>query len=622
MIDQNVAMSEQIEFVQFHQPGLVIDDYTITVTQTVALPGNQTATFSTQKHFSVSGERFAFNPQDIQAVFPPEGSLGEHSNVLPHVAFTRSTLPWERQADPAREDVPWLALLLFEDQEKPTPQIVPLSALTNPDGGAKFPALQLNTGQKPDDQATVIDIKKSGLQTMLPTLETLALLTHVRVRLHADGTRDEMAMIIGSRLPLRGGSSTVHLVSLEGRYSNGSFDYQGAGDDDLIRLVSLKSWSFACVDEQQSFKGLLLHLDRSPGTLRLPQNDNGAVEQYLAMGYTLLPHTLRQAGKTVSWYHGPLVPVNTTTELTLPVRAADELVRYNPANGLFDISYAAAWELGRLLALQSKQFSTSLYLWKRMHAQLQRQAEQQILHAHLPIQLQALDPGELFTAISAWFSDLSLLRGVPFNYLVPDERMLPGEAIRFLRVDHLWMECLLDGAFSIGRVSTAEYMQDQNQMNTQSSPATMPFDTVTGFLLRSDVVAGWPGLLVNASDTSGQDLVLLRMERISPDVLLCLFDGEIDSVAVHQKPEMLHSGLDKDEQIPPTYHKVLRDNQGNEQEALTLPSIPWLQEAQRIIDIAGLALAIQQKTGSPMFTSAQFAFQMAEGVEEVIFHKG
>jgi hypothetical protein len=609
--------------VQFHQPGLVVDDYTITITQEVTLPSNQKATFSTQKRFSVSGERFAFNPQDIQAVFPPEGSLGEHSNVLPHVAFTRSTLPWERQADPAREDVPWLALLLFEDQEKPEAQVVQLSELMHPPtGGAKFPALQLNTGQKADDQATVIDMKKGALQTMLSALDGLALLAHVRVRLHADGTRDELAVVIGNRLPVRGGSSTVHLVSLEGRYSNGGFDYQGAGDDDLIRLVSLKSWSFACVDEKQSFKGLLEHLDRNPGTLRLPKNDNAMVERYLAIGSTLLPHTFRQAGKTVSWYHGPLTPVDITTELTLPVHAADELVRYNPANGLFDISYAAAWELGRLLALQSKQFAINLYLWKRMHAQLLRQAEQQILHAHLPIQPQAVDPSELFAAISAWFTDLRLLRGVPFNYLVPDERMLPGEAIRFFRVDHLWMECLLDGAFSIGRVSEAMYTQDQNQTNTSTSPASMPFDPVTGFLLRSDVVAGWPGLLVDASDESGKELGLLRMERLSPDVLLCLFDGEIDSVAVHQKPEMLHSGLDMDEQIPPTYHKVLRDSQGDEQVALTLAAIPWLQEAQRIIDIPALAHAIQQKTGATMFTAAQFAFQMTEGVEEVIFHKG
>jgi hypothetical protein len=66
----------------------------------------------------VSGERVTLNPQDILAVFPPEGSLGDHSNVLPHLMLKRGTLPWERRADPSSDKAPWLILLLFEDGEK------------------------------------------------------------------------------------------------------------------------------------------------------------------------------------------------------------------------------------------------------------------------------------------------------------------------------------------------------------------------------------------------------------------------------------------------------------------------------------------------------------------------
>lgn len=613
----------KIEFVQFHQPGLLPGDYTITVTQAVAIPGVQQAPFSTQKRFTVSSDRFSLKPQDIQTVFPPGGSLGEHSNVLPHVVFNRSTLPWERRADAQAEDVPWLALLLFEDEEKPAPQIVQLSDLENPARfPARFPAVQPESGQKPDDLVTVIDVKKSLLQTLLPASDALALLAHVRVGLNADGSQNEFAIVIGSRLPVRGATSTVHLVSLEGRYVNGSFDYQDAGDGDVIRLVSLKSWSFACVDEKQSFKGLLLNLDHTPATLRLPRNDQAEAETYLAMGHVLLPHTFRKAGKSLSWYHGPLVPAANTDEPLLPVRAADELLRYNPGTGLFDISYAAAWELGRLLALQSKQLSINLYLWKRTHAQLLRQAEQQLLHAYLPIQPQSLDPEELFTTISAWFANLGLLHGVPFNYLVPDERLLPKEAIRFFWLDHLWVDYLLDGAFSIGRVTMNDYVLDLGHISGESSPASNPFDGVTGFLLRSDVVNGWPGLQVNGYDSNQNQLPLLRMDHLSPNVLICLFDGEISSAAIHQMPETLHFGLDTTTQIPPTFYKILRDSQGNEQPALSVASIPWRQEAQRIIDISSLARSIQQQTQTTPFTAAQFALQMTEGVEEVLFQKG
>ena len=620
MIDTSETAA-QIEFVQFHQPGLTAGDYTITVTQQITALGAHPvqASFSAQKHFTVSSERFTIKPEDVQAVFPPDGSLGDHARALPHVALNRSTLPWERQADTQKKGIPWLALLLFEDQEKPEPLVVKLGDLQQASNfPAKFPALQLETGQQTDDLVTVIDVRKGLLQAQLSTSAALALLTHVRVGLNVDGSQNELALVLGSRLPVAGGTSTVHLVAVEDRYVNGSFDYQGTGDEDLIRLVSLKSWSFACIDEKQSFKGLLLNLDHTPGTLRLPMNDQPQVEQYLAQGNVLLPHTFRAVGKSASWYHGPLTPASNTAEASLPIRSSDELLRYDPTTGLFDISYAAAWEVGRLLALQSKQFSANLYLWKRTHTQQLRQAEQQLLHAYLPTQTQTVDMGELFQAVNAWCAGLGLLQGIPFNYLVPDERMLPSEALRFFWIDQLWMECLLDGAFSIGRVTTADYVQDQKLVGAGSHPAAVTSNAVTGFLLRSDVVSGWPGLLANGYDSHGKELTLLRMDRLSANVLICLFDGELQSIAIHQQAETLHCGVDESEQTPPTLSKILRDSQGNEQQALTI-AIPWQQQAQRIIDIPALAQAIQQQTNATLFTSAQFALQMTEGVEEVIF---
>jgi hypothetical protein len=145
---------------------------------------------------------------------------------------------------------------------------------------------------------------------------------------------DEQAIIVGNRLGARGAISTAHLVSVEGRYSNDGFDFQGAGDDDFVRLVSLTSWSFACADEKQDFKRLLTNANRTPATLRLPpsstapQTDNEKyAEQCLQEGFVPLPHHLRQGGKTASFYHGPLVPGQNNTEiaksgLSLPARAA------------------------------------------------------------------------------------------------------------------------------------------------------------------------------------------------------------------------------------------------------------------------------------------------------------
>ena len=625
------SASGKIEFIQSHRPALTVGDYQIFITQEVqtSLDGKiPLATFSASKEFIVQGERFELKPEDIFAVFPPDASMGDHSNVLPHLVLNRSTLPWERRANPNSAKAPWLALLLFDQGEAPSPLVITLKQLkTASDTHIKFPDFLYESGQGEDDKVTVIDVRKSRLQAMLPTEADLELLAHVRQGKDAAGKKDadEMAVIIGNSLPQSGALSMVHLISLENRYDGNGFNYQGATDDDSIRLVTLKSWSFACADERQSFKGILVHLNREPGTLRLQVNQSSEAESYLSLGYVPLSHYLREGDRTVSWYHGPLSPAQDPLEIILPAQASDQLLRYDPTNGLFDISYAAAWEIGRLLALQSKQFSISLYNWKRAHAQHLGYDEQRLLHPYLPAYEETPPEEQIPADISAWFNNLSLLKGVPFNYLVPDERMLPPESIRFFLMDNAWIDCLLDGAFSIGRVTSSDYAQDQSNEN---NPAANPHQQTSGFLLRSDVVSGWPGLLVDAFGSADRtdQLECLRTERLSKNVLLCLFAGVVELVEIHLQPETLHFGFDETDDAPPGYYKKLRDSTGVE-DNLKLDSIPWRQNSRATINIYDLASAIETalddatltKLNLPPMTSAQLALEMIEGVEKVAF---
>ena len=68
-----------------------------------------------------------------------------------------------------------------------------------------------------------------------------------------------------------------------------------------------------------------------------------------------------------------------------------------------------------------------------------------------------------------------------------------------------------------------------------------------GFLMRSAVVSGWPGLEVkgyrdtNESDASKIDL--LRMDRLAPDVLLVIFESVPGMVVVNEPREALHFGI-------------------------------------------------------------------------------
>ncbi|KAA3637231.1 MAG: hypothetical protein DWQ02_07055 [Bacteroidetes bacterium] len=402
--------------------------------------------------------------------------------------------------------------------------------------------------------------------------------------------------------------------------------------------------------------------DDSSPSLRLPDlaNPTKATEiteanDYLKMGFTPLPHSFRRGGKSVSWYRGPLVTgqVNQTIPDDLfPVHCSDELLRYHTSNGMFDASYAAAWELGRLMALKSKKISLDLYNWKRLHTQQLKMMEQQELHTHLPFHKENNTQVEMPENVENWLGKLSLLKGIPFNYLVPDERMLPIESLRFFYLDPAWIASLMDGALSIGRVNVKQEKILHTQKLMDSATNT---GKISGFLLRSAVVAGWPSLQVNAydyefsgtkvrpGDEDADDLKnesipelnskgnpaaleLLRMERLSPNVLLCLFKGDAKVVDIHEKPEVIHFGFNRsDGTTNDPYYKLPHRSNGEESDSdsrINLDTTLFTPQT-RIIKVEALYDKIKgdSKLGfdASEFTSAQFALAMVEGVERVRF---
>ena len=101
-----------------------------------------------------------------------------------------------------------------------------------------------------------------------------------------------------------------------------------------------------------------------------PAETAEAVSTALEGGYVPLNHGLRTGETTVSWFRGPLSPIDRARSgPTLPVSSPDQALIFDPTTGMFDASLAAAWTIGRLIALQDQSFATSLYAWKRGQAQ-------------------------------------------------------------------------------------------------------------------------------------------------------------------------------------------------------------------------------------------------------------
>lgn len=479
----------------------------------------------------------------------------------------------------------------------------------------------------------------------------------------------------------------AHLVSLEGFAGYLAESPTWPSGVERVRLVSLYSWNFTCLSESGDFRDLMMHLidGQSAGgaglLLRLPvtsaQQPAGSpqatAQQALNEGYAALSYETMIGDDTFAWYRGPFTPApRPLFQNVTPYTSAAAAMIYDQNNALFDQSYAAAWQTGRLLALADQSFGTKLLQWRRkgnstvnllaarlgsskvraltgaaslpedkseavsylrsllkpdlvstsfmeflvgdfsegvaqriaLSEPLSRKPEPEALteesasHAaanHVETirslyanpavrqllseaadgdQQNGTDP--TLDYIVAWLGELRLLYGVPFVNLVPDARMLPQETLRFFFVDPNYLEALVAGALSIGIQSSRDQLfqslmyesvsnaagqaamtvRAKKLMARSPQAASMTESTATattqtgmaGLLLRSAVVSGWPGLEVRAySDSAGTaQLQLARMDRLAPDLLLCLFPDTTARIEISEPKEGLAFGHEDD----------------------------------------------------------------------------
>lgn len=353
-----------------------------------ALTGGPFPLPGSDSFFSIEGPRFALPASEVSAVHPPRNAQGTFDQVLPHIVLGRRTLPWEREIDPegllpeppAEPDeieprplttttAPWLALLVFtEDPDAPEAKIVsgvPLSTVITD------AAIRARMALSDDPLVDAVEAPGPLLRRLLPTKQEAILLCHAR-RVNVDdrelaaGDSDGwFAVVMANRLPTPGHRHRACLVSLEQRTDLVPTVPFRAGDPvpaapAIARLVLLHSWTFtadAPTPGTGSFRELAVALDSGlAGKGAAGLTDTGHV--------TLTLHDRTGSDQQV-FYRGPLVPEPVERDPLGPYHSADQARRVSPETGMEDISYAAAFEVGRLLAAADPRLGQELMRWRR-----------------------------------------------------------------------------------------------------------------------------------------------------------------------------------------------------------------------------------------------------------------
>jgi hypothetical protein len=242
------------------------------------------------------------------------------------------------------------------------------------------------------------------------------------------------------------------------------------------------------------------------------------------------------------------------------------------------------------------------------------------------------EPSGLPSEVATFLAHLRLMSGVAFQYLVPDDDLLPPESIRFFYLDRNWTDAAVDGALAAGTFTTAEratlaarYTEIRDAIDTAERNVWAdrtgvqghdgPAEVATGLLLRSRAVSGWPGLHVRGyRGADPEPMRMLRIERLAPAVLLALVDGIPDRMVIEEPRQGIQFGVDAQEDggAGGRFAANVRDPATGRFTGTTAP-VPFRKDAPGVIDRTTLRerLIATGEVG-PALDSAEYALQLLQ----------
>lgn len=348
-----------MKFADKYLPPLPDGEYTVHVSQQVETTSPNRAdskkkvtkneTFETKAEFDIISRGFTLLQDDVFSVYPAENMEGEFQREVPFLVSGAKTLPWIY----GDGRLPWVALIVIGESDLGISEkdISIGELLSEKPEALYFPTLAMPSKfvEKKEDHCHILDIPLALYREIMPQKAETEYLCHSKYTPLADtqenisGMDGFFSVVTGNRfIPL--GRTVMHLVSVLGYPDYSSREYEGY---DNVRLISLYRWGVCCQPHSKAdFQNVMENLDS--------RAFQGSRENRLSkQGMSAKIHYTRAGDLTGSLYHSPLVPYipEDLPQILEPCHSADSVLIYDKVSGIFDATYAAAWQLGRMLAL-------------------------------------------------------------------------------------------------------------------------------------------------------------------------------------------------------------------------------------------------------------------------------
>lgn len=380
-----------------------------------------------------------------------------------------------------------------------------------------------------------------------------------------------------------------------------------------------------------TFHGLLSNLSGGFKPLTL-----AAAQDITATGAVELPFQQLEKNQqgdytpnlTNAYYRGPLVASKVSLQAfpkfpskvadatdaasftwNIPQQGTDLILK---GTGGTDTSYAAAFELGRLMAINNVAFAKEFVTWKVQTAiALRVQTMRTDSSTSHIVQKNQPQCSDMPSSVKAQFTAWSTLKGIPYNYLVANTELLPTESLRYFYMDINWVNALVCGAFSIGHTVSADL---RTYLNEVLLDTTVKYQ---GFLLNSFAVSGWPDYEVDAYVTetlsaSTEKTILpasaqILRKNVSIDITMVLYSQPFNELRFYLHHSKVHSGFLFENN---DYEKVV--NSGEKDQSTSVVSIS--AASNTISSLVDLATKLKANSVS------EFAAAMLEGTPAVQFN--